>query len=247
MIKKIISLTVALLLCLTLTIPAFATSTRLFDNADLLTEEEEATVLAKLDEVSELHNVDVIVAIVESVGDLTPEQYAVDFYNTNSLGYGNNKDGVLLLLSMEERDYSIFSNGIAGYAISSDGIESIENIIIDDLSSGDYVSAFTKFADECEYYINGEINGFPFSAGKNLLISLVVGFVVAFIVTGMMKGQLKSVRAKAEASDYVKSGSMQVTHSNDLFLYRNVTRTRKAENSSSSSSRSSQNVGSGKF
>ncbi|MDD5923401.1 MAG: TPM domain-containing protein [Clostridia bacterium] len=246
MIKRIISLAVALLLCLSLTIPAFATSTRLFDNADLLTDEDEAIVLAKLDEVSELHNVDVFVAIVESVGDLTPDQYVNSFYDTNNLGYGDNKDGVLLLLSMEERDYRILSNGIAGDAISSDDIDTIGNKIIDDLSSGDYVSAFTKFADECEYYINGEINGFPFNAGKNLLISLAIGFVVAFIVTGMMRGQLKSVRAKAEASDYVKSGSMHVTHSSDLFLYRNVTRTKKAENSSSSSG-SSRNVGGGKF
>ena len=223
-----------------------ATETRLFDEADLLTEAEETTVLSKLNEVSELHKVDVIVATVESVGDLTPDQYVNSFYDANNLGYGDNKDGVLLLLSMEERDYRILSNGIAGDAISLDDIDTIGNKIIDDLGSGDYVSAFTKFADECEYYINGEINGFPFNAGKNLLISLAIGFVVAFIVTGKMRGQLKSVRAKAEASDYVKSGSMHVTHSSDLFLYRNVTRTKKAENSSSSSG-SSRNVGGGKF
>ena len=118
-----------------------------------------------------------------------------------------------------------------------------------DLGDGNYVAAFNHFVDECEYQINGERNGFPFDFGKNILIALAVGLVVAFIATGVMKGQLKSVRRKAEADNYVKSGSMHITQSSDIYLYRTVNRVKKQTSSSSGSSggRSSSHSSSGKF
>jgi len=55
-----------------------------------------------------------------------------------------------------------------------------------------------------------------------------------------MKGQLKSVRFKSAASDYTKAGSMNVTESRDLFLYRTVSRREKPrENSGGSSTHTS--------
>ena len=67
-------------------------------------------------------------------------------------------------------------------------------------------------------------------------IALVIGFVLAKIVVGVMKGQLKTVRYQAAADSYVKSGSMDITESRDMFLYHTVTRTEKPENDSSSGS-----------
>jgi uncharacterized protein len=66
-----------------------------------------------------------------------------------------------------------------------------------------------------------------------------------------MKGQLKSVRKQNRANNYMKTGSLQVTVHRDLFLYRDITRTRKQTNSSSGGSRSSgggsRSVGGGSF
>lgn len=77
----------------------------LIDNADLLTGEEESNLLAKLDEISDRLSVDVAVVTEDSIGDKTPREYADDFYDYNSYKY--NPDGVLLLISMEERDWYI--------------------------------------------------------------------------------------------------------------------------------------------
>ena len=44
---------------------------------------------------------------------------------------------------------------------------------------------------------------------------------------------MKSVRQKNDAADYVRPGSMQLTHSRDLFLYSHVSRTAKPKNTSS--------------
>lgn len=69
------------------------------------------------------------------------------------------------------------------------------------------------------------------------LICLAIGLVIALIVTGIMKGQLKSVRAQSAAAEYVKQGSLQVTESHDLFLYRNVTRVPRPKSNNSGSGR----------
>jgi uncharacterized protein len=148
---------------------------------------------------------------------------------------------------MDPREYRILSNGFAGEAITSGDIEAIGEAFKSDLRGGNYADAFDTFADKCEYYLDGHINGFPFNTGKNLLICLGIGLVVALIVTGIWKGQLKSVRKQSAANAYVKAGTMQITQSGDFFMYRNVTKTQKQSSSSSGSSGSSRSTGGGSF
>lgn len=107
--------------------------------------------------------------------------------------------------------------------------------IVEELSAGEYMEAFMEFVSLCQYEIDGERNGFPFNFGLSLLISLVIGFAVAFIATGVMRSQLKSVRSQTGAREYTKPGSMQLTRSTDLFLYRTLDRTRKPQQTSSGS------------
>ena len=163
-----------------------------------------------------------------------------------NMGYGENRNGVLLLVCMDDREYRILSNGYAGEAIGMDQIDAISDAIVSDLSDGDYADAFITFADNCAYYLDGYLNGFPFNTGKNLVIALIIGVVAGVIVAFVLKKQLKSVRQQKQANVYIKSGSMQIATSRDLFLYREVSRTKK-QSSSSSGSGSSRNVGGGKF
>jgi len=248
MTKKFLSVIFVLFVYLSVSVTAFAEGDmpRLYDSADLLTDSEESSLQSRIDEVSEKYKVEVIIATVETVGDYTADEFVESYYDINDYGYGETRDGVLLLVSMEERDYRILSNGLGADAISPDDIEDIGDAIVSSLSDGYYADAFNTFIDECEYQIDGEINGFPFKFMKNLLISLAIGLVIALIVTGSMRSKLKSVKKKAAATEYTKPGSMKVTYSTDFFLYRVVDRQKK-ESSSSGSSGSSRNVGGGKF
>ena len=57
-----------------------------------------------------------------------------------------------------------------------------------------------------------------------IMICLAIAVAAAFIVTGVMKAQLKSVRWQNSAGNYITPGSFHLTHSRDLYLYKNVTR-----------------------
>ncbi len=248
--KRILAILFVLLMSLSLPFTALAAqdAQRLYDDADILTDSEERDLISRLDSVSETYKVDIIIVTTDTVGNYTSDEYIELIYDENDFGYGENRDGVLLLVTMREREYRILSNGLGAAAISMDDIDYIGDYISYELSEGYYADAFHLFIDECEYEINGEINGFPFEFGINLCISLVIGLVVALIVTGIMRSQLKSVGMQLTATEYVKRGSMKLTVSNDLFLYRTISRIKKETDSSRSrSSGSSRNVGGGKF
>lgn len=244
--KRILSLVFAVLLIAVIPPDAQAQTSRLYDGADILTSQEERHVLQALDRVSEKYGVEIAVATVEHLGGDNADSYIAHYYDST---FGADADGALLLLSMAERDYRILSNGMVGDAIDDGAIDTIGDHIVSDLSDGYYVDAFVAFAEECDYYIDGHLNGFPFPALMYLGICLTVGLVIALIVTGIMRSQLKSVRRKQGAGDYARAGSMQLTHSGDLYLYRNVTRTKiqSASSSSGGGGGGSRHVGGGKF
>ncbi len=70
---------------------------------------------------------------------------------------------------------------------------------------------------------------------KAMLISYGVGLLVALITVAVMYGQLKSVRKQQAASQYIIPGSLNVTYSSDVYLYRNVTKIPVQKNNSDSS------------
>ncbi|MCL2628182.1 MAG: TPM domain-containing protein [Oscillospiraceae bacterium] len=65
------------------------------------------------------------------------------------------------------------------------------------------------------------------------VVSLVLAFAIPGIVVAVWTRQLKSVRPKDTACDYIRRGSMSLNVQRDIFLYRNVRRTAKSQNSSS--------------
>jgi uncharacterized protein len=222
---------------------------RLVDKANLLTSSEETELLSVLDEISERQQLDIIAVIVNSLEGKSPQTYADDFYDQHNYGFGSQKDGILLLVAMETRDYYISTSGYAIHAFTDAGIDHIGNTIADDLGDKNYVSALKNYAELCDDYITQAKEGAPYDTGnmpkgdydimQYLLISLAIGLIVALIVTGVMKSKLKSVRFKSGAADYVKKGSFILTESRDIYLYRNVTRRAKPKNESGSSTHSS--------
>lgn len=237
---------ISLLLWLTVGISAQGIP-HLYDSADLLSAGEEAKLLARLDSISEAYGMDVVVLTLHSTAGKSPMEFADDYYDDN---FGD--DGILLLVSMEYRDWWISTAGRCISIFDDYCIESIGENVANHLGQRDYFDAFEAFVDDCEYYINGELNGYPFDFFTTLLISLGVGLVAALIVTGKLKGELKTVRVAYAAADYIKPGSLNITGSNDFFLYRNVRRVAKQTSSNgsrthTSSSGRSHGGGGGKF
>lgn len=236
-----------------MTVSAAGDLPRLVDKADLLSDSEESDLLNLLDEISERQQVDIVVVTVDSMKGETAMVYADDFYDYNGYGIGSGQDGILLLISMDERDWYISTHGYGITAVTDAGREYMSEQFVSDLSAGDYAAAFTNFARLCDDFITQAKTGEPYDVGHlpddtfepvwGLIVALGFAFIISLIVTGIMRGQLKSVHSQPEANNYIKQGSMQLTKKNDLFLYRHVDRRKKPENNSSSGSSSSNHSG----
>lgn len=274
--KKLFALLLVLVLCLAAAVPVLADNEgfadeyyRVQDMAALLNGSEEEALNEKLDEISLRQNMDIIVATTEDLNGYSVREYADMLYEQCLFGYGSDKDGLILLISMEDHDWCISTCGYGITAFTDAGIEYIGEQITPDLSEGNYVAAFSSYAELCDDLITQAKAGNPYGVDDGdgdstepasqplslvwIPVALVIGFIIAKIIVGNMKSALKTVKMQTAANSYVKSGSMNITESRDMFLYHTVTKTAKSKSSSSGSSTHSSSSGtthgggSGKF
>ena len=245
----------ALILAAALAVPAFAVEGgfadlyyRIFDDAEVLTEDEDNELEASLEELSVRQSFDVVVATIDSLEDegyTSMEEYADDLYDYCQYGYGENRDGVLLLVSIGDRKWHISTCGYGITAFTDAGIQYLGEQMTPFMADGDYAGAFRTFVQWTDAYVTAAREGHPYDVDNMpheslsimyLGLALVIGLVTALIVTGVMKSQLKSVAPQQDATSYVRQGSMKLTNQRDLFLYRDVHRTERPKETSSGDS-----------
>lgn len=100
--KKLLSFILAFLLCVSLVPAALADSDKsiVYDQEGLFDEFDTEIINGKLAELNRIYSVDVAVVTAFSLDGKTAEEYADDFYDENGIGQGENKDGILLLISL---------------------------------------------------------------------------------------------------------------------------------------------------
>ena len=122
---------------------------RVVDEASLLSSSEKTDLTNKVNKISEENKCDVVIVTVNSLGDKTSTEFADDYFDYNGYGYGNNRDGILLLISMENRDWAISTSGYGITAFTDAGQKYIIDNIKGYLSNGNYYKAFHEFSNYC--------------------------------------------------------------------------------------------------
>ena len=237
--KKLAALFLLLVLCIATAVPAFAAELpRFVDDAGLLSAQENASLNADLDQISERLGFDVVIATVNTLNGMDPERAAEVIYDEGGYGFGPEHDGVILLVNMGERDWVITATGWGQQALNGDARARLSDAFLGDLSAGNYNAAFSTFANGVNGLVaraqSGNYYKAPFPAVRAVVVALAVGALIALIVVSSMKRKLKSVAFRDGAADYIRSGSLVLTQSNERFLYHNLVRTPKPQNDSSS-------------
>ena len=139
---------------------------RLTDEADVLTDAEEAEILEKLDGISSDKQVDVVICTVPSVGEYSAMEYADNLFEDRFYGMGNDRSCILLLISMEYGDWHITTAGYGITALTDVGIDYIGEQITPMMSDGNFADAFLEYASLCERFIDMARSGNPFDPGE---------------------------------------------------------------------------------
>ena len=67
---------------------------------------------------------------------------------------GSGRDGIIVLLSMAERDYAMFVYGeYAEYAFDEYGQEKLEEQFLGDFGENDWYGGISNYLDACEEYL----------------------------------------------------------------------------------------------
>ncbi len=227
-----------ILLALCVVLPASAEDgnhpDRVVDDADLLSDAEEATLRERLNEISTRLDFDVVVVTTSDLDGKSPMAYADDYYNYGGYGMGKNSDGILFLryINGNEKEVWISTCGSGIRYFSDSDIDYLFDCMASDIRSDRYASALATFADK----VDSEVQDARAYKLYWIPVGLVIGLLVGLIVTGCMKSSLKSVASRPYAGDYVRKGSFNLTRNKDTYLYRTVSRTPIPKSTSGSSS-----------
>lgn len=211
---------------------------RLVDNADVLTDSEEKSLLAKLNEISERQQIDVIIVTTYNAEYNTITQFADDYNGSN---FGDDGDGILLAMDFGKRDWAISTKGKAIRAFTEAGQKYMTDIFIPYISDGDIYKGFDTFADLCDKFIKQYKTGSAYDVGnlpkeRNMVFligaSVIPALLLALAVCYGMTSQLKTVRRQYAADSYELRNSFYVNTAQDFFLYKRLSRTRRESSSS---------------
>lgn len=245
--KKIFSVIFSVILLLSVMAPAVSATEQtqyIWDKAGLLSTYEESSLSQKACILVSKYGMDIVILTVDSIGAKTPRGYAEDFYD--STGYAD--DGILLLLSMEERDWYICTTGRAMDIFTKKGIDRMGDEFVPYLSDGDYYTAFFTFLNLIPDYFDAYNSGTPvgeeFDSGI-VIISIVIGLLAGLITVFVMRSGMNTAKQRPSATEYVKSGSFDLHQQQDFFLYSRVSKTAKSTNSSGSRSGGGRSHGGG--
>lgn len=233
--KKLISVLFILILSLSLCTAASADVT---DDAHLLNSSELLKLEERSNAISNKYDCLVMVYTADSLGGYySAESAARDILHSHT----DTNDGVIFYIAMESRDWHVYTTGDAWNMFNSAAMDEIEQTAVEYLSEGRYYKAFDAYLDVAGDVLEANTNGKAYvrpAKIKDLLIYLAVAAVIAFIIAivwvSILKSQLTSVKFQRDASAYKQAGSLNITDSRDIFLYKNVTFIPRPKSSSSS-------------
>ncbi|WP_426350878.1 TPM domain-containing protein [Alloiococcus sp. CFN-8] len=223
---------------------SYGDTNNVIDEADLLSMEEEEALQGTIEDIKNRFSFDIVLNTITTTGGKDIVDYSDDYFDYNGYGVGSNRDGLIFVINMESRDYYTSTSGYGITAFTDYGLDYIHEKVVSSLSEGDYYAAFSEYLDLSQELLIQAEEGTPFDVGQKEPVSrwvlagaaFGISLIVALIVTGVMRRGMNTVRKEAFATNYVMRDSLNLTEQQDLFLYRNVVRSKKPEPSSSGGS-----------
>lgn len=158
-IRKKISYLLLLLLFAAFLLPAAvlaSSGTRIIDNANLLTADQEERLQERVQKAIDRMGMDLVILTIDDADGKTSMAYADDYYDSNGYGTGTDKSGALILIDMDNRQIWVSTTGKMIEKISDRDIDTIIDSGYSDLKEGDYYSCLMKCTASLEKYGRGK-------------------------------------------------------------------------------------------
>lgn len=132
---------------------ASAETKYVYDQADLLTDEEEQEFQSYAESMKDIWKMNFMVVTTDNAEGKSSMEYADDFYDSH-FPEGSEVDGMLYLLDMDNREIYLSTSGLAIRYLTDDRIESVLDEAFEYVADGDYYGTFQAFFDASEKFLN---------------------------------------------------------------------------------------------
>ena len=267
--NRITTLFLGLILSICLAFPAFAEAQLPYvtDTAGLLSEDEILDLEAKSKEISDQYDFGIYIITVDDAYEYVEapdmDTVAETFYLNYELGEGDDQSGLLLMLSMEERDWAMFAFGYGNTAFTDYGKQYLADHFLSSFGDDNWYQGFVDYEDTAKNMLEEAVNGSPVDVGNEpepgwfrilgIIACALIAAGIAFFVKVYFETQLESVFEGDNAAAFVTDGGLKLTEHYDHYTHTTQSRVYdppKEDNSSSggTSTRSSGgSSSSGKF
>ncbi len=248
--------------------PLFAGESRVYDQASLFTSSEIQSLEDAISTLVATYQMDIVIVTTDDAQGATSQDYADDFYDYNGFGIGEDKDGLLLLIDMDNRNVYISTTGLAIRHLTDARINALLDNVTPYLSDGDFYRASTTFLRKVEGYFKAGIpsnqynqdeynnidpyeptkrepfknNSGEYPSGSSLALSigasLIGAFLIAFITRAIIMYTYKHPRFTTPETKPLRN-SVHYTERIDQFITSHTTSVKIQSSNNSGGGRSS--------
>ena len=243
--KRFLSVLMIFLLSITLAaLPAKAESAPAFvvDQADILSGSQEKDLEYLAQQASTKHECGIYIITLDDyrdLGDFDLIEDALDFYyDEMNYGIGPDRSAAILMLSMNDRDFSFLCFGDAYRTLEESDLDQITYGFLDDFANDSWYNGFADYIEDTSFALSqpGKLSGntAPQSAESSpkltgeVAVGLFASLIIAGIVTACVEkrclDQMKSVHRGTQADHFVSQGGLQLQVNTDSFSHSETTR-----------------------
>ena len=219
---------------------------KIYDFADLFSDEEELKLFDQVSNYIENNNLDLVILTINENNKINAQRYAEDFYIYNYFGFEDDKrSGSIFIIDMDTREVYIATSGSAILYYDDARIEHLLDAAYDHLTEGRYYESAEAFIEKItsygtsvpssnnNYYIDPNGN-YVKKKSFNFVIPFVVANIVALIFFLVEKRKYKGIIKATKATEYIDSKNIVKGLTSDKFIATHTTSTRIYHDSGSS-------------
>lgn len=224
--KTITCLVVSILLVLTM-VPVSAdvdytvddTSRKVYDYAELLTEEQKESLETYAGELSDRYDADFVIVTITENNRNSSQDFADRFFDDNYFGQKDGKkeyaegDGMVFLIDMQNREFALSTDGVVYDAMGDDEVDDLLDSAGEQMKTENYYGACMAALEESAAAVKGHNT-------SRMVLSIAVPLVLAGVVTAIVLAVLVSFSKKSkpavEAGRYMVPDSLHIIHKHEV-------------------------------
>ena len=217
-----------------LTTPAIDATEKVYDFADLFTDEEEQQLYTKITNYINEYNLDLAVVTIDE-NNKTPREYADDFYDYNDF---NQQGGILFLIDMYNRKIYMSTTGEAIKMYNDYRINTALDEVYTYMSDEEYYEGTSSYIDKISYYAKKGVptsNNEEKSLTSSIFMSLLIGLIGTAIIMAILIFKNRMVKKATTAREYLNKNSIKIQNMGEILISSNTTK-HEIDHSSSGSS-----------